>query len=74
MCDCDRPGKLSLELTPFLIGAPMADPEQVGRGAWIYCNRGMAALESAIEGMPTAHKAAFLRGAHKEREASQDGP
>jgi len=42
------------------------DPDAVGRGAWILCNRDLSRLTAALEGLPAEQQELILAGARAE--------
>ncbi len=70
VCGCERPGELGGILQRFIEGPPHAEPSEVGRGVWIFCNRDMDAVHNALEGLPEPIRDEMLAGARKEQAAS----
>ncbi len=65
-CGCAEPGALGRFLTRDLDADPTADLAAVGRGAWVFCDRDLEALDRALEGMDDRSREALLAGARDE--------
>ncbi len=65
-CGCAEPGALGHFLTRNLGADPPTSLPDVGRGAWIFCDRDLGVLERALEGMDESTRQALIDGARDE--------
>ncbi len=65
-CRCWEPGQLAAVLDAARSGGEISRPGDLGRGAWIGCDRDLAAVRAALEGASPAEVEAVVAGALSE--------
>jgi len=69
-CGCWERGALADRIRGFMGGAPWPNPPellQIGRGAWVVCDRDLDRVRAALDGAPDAVVEQVVRGAQAER-------